>query len=47
MCEGVGRDLGCGREESHLMHIMNIPCRITLFMGNMIGSFVYVIACAF
>ena len=46
MCEGVGRDSGYGREESHLMHNMNIPCRITLFMWNMIGSFVYVIAYA-
>ena len=47
MCEGVDRDSSYGREELHFMHIMNIPCTITLFMWNMIESFVYVIACAF
>ena len=40
MCEGVGRYSGLGHDESHLMHIMNIPCKITLFVWNMIGCFV-------
>ena len=29
------------------MHIMNIPCRITLFMWNVIRCFMYIIAYAF
>ena len=29
------------------MHIMNIPYRVTSFMWNMTGCFMYVIACAF
>ena len=39
MCEGVGRDSGCGHEESHLMHIMDIPYRIASFIWNVIGCF--------
>ena len=38
MCEGVGRDSGCGHEESHLMHVMNIPYRITSFMWIVVGG---------
>ena len=32
-CDGVGRDSGCGHEESHLMHDIYIPCRIAFFYG--------------
>ena len=38
MCEGVGRDSGCGHVESCLMQAMNIPNRITSFMWIVIGG---------
>ena len=36
MCEGVGQDSGYGYEESHLIHDMNIPCRIAFSVWNVV-----------
>ena len=45
-CEGVGRDLGCGHDESHLMHdIRSLHVRIA-FVWNVNGC-LGVIAWAF
>ena len=46
MCEGVGHDSGYGHEKSHLIHDMNIPCKIAFSVWNVVCC-VCVIACAF